>query len=335
MKLKLSRNSIVAIMFLIIAFIYSCEYEPTEKFNRNINKNAISPNIQVVKLNLTTDTIYLTADSLVHFIFNSNEQEINSVVFSIDDSAKATINSDSGTFDIQIKTLKKGIHSLQIAIYSTSGTGSIADKIGAEGFVSSKSWVLVVKKFTNANMKTNVINGLLNISWAKYPSYDFTYYYLRKTTQYFNNYVWYSYSRTNTGYIDTAYLGEGGTYELGVNNIGAAASVYGNIWLPDEFQYLVPSFNLRYKSLGSHQYLIEWSKFKYYGAIDSFKLDQIVNSGIQQIVKVTTDPNDTIYNYTGNSNGDLMTFQLKVILKNKKTQNFYPDNIEINFFDNK
>jgi hypothetical protein len=134
---------------LIVSYIItfsSCEYETIAVYNRSVNKNVVAPTIQTVELNLNSDTITIYSDSTIIFKFSSSNQAINSVDFLIDGNLLSSVNSNTGVFNLQYNTLSEGIHSITIQVYTCSGTGSIADHLGAEVFLYSKSWKLNVIK---------------------------------------------------------------------------------------------------------------------------------------------------------------------------------------------
>ncbi len=305
MRLKVRINIFFLAIVLFIVSINSCEYEPTEKFNRNVNQNVTPPNIQIVSLNINRDTLYLFADTLVDFRFNSNNQAISAVQFLIDNQIKETVNSNTGTFDIQIANLTNGIHKMQINIYTASNTGSIADKVGAEAFVASKTWTLNVIKSLNSQIQTSVENGLLKINWSQ-PITT----YIKEFTIYRNNIA--IGSTKLQEFIDSSYVGQGANYAINVITINNSLFPLGDIQISPQ------STKLYFVVTRPNKYTIIWDKNKYYNAIDFVKISFIPQSGvnkIEQIIKTSNEPNDTICqisNFTfGNTNKYILSIKPK------------------------
>ena len=134
----------IVLIIAYVALLHACEYEPTKIYNRTVNQNVSPPEIQTVELNLDSDTINLYADKVINFNFTSNNQPIEAVIFTIDNNAPVTVASNNGTFTLDYESLTQGTHTLTIQIYTYSGSGSIADHTGAEGFMTSHSWAIIV-----------------------------------------------------------------------------------------------------------------------------------------------------------------------------------------------
>ena len=100
-KIK-SGEAILKFCFLLFFFqlLLSCEFEPSGIYNRAIEESSSPPEINIVELNLTSDTVYLFSGKDVKFSFTSTDLTIYEVDFYLDDSFYASANSSSGTFTL-------------------------------------------------------------------------------------------------------------------------------------------------------------------------------------------------------------------------------------------
>lgn len=127
----------------------SCVYEPTDIYFNPTNQDVEPPQIQVIQLTLDdeNDTIYADAGKAIEFQFNSYPQEIQAVEFIVDEIYSQIFYSNKGCYYLNKWFFYYRTHSLKINIYTSSGTGSIADKIGGEMFVFSKEWTVFINNY--------------------------------------------------------------------------------------------------------------------------------------------------------------------------------------------
>jgi len=291
-----------------IPLLYACEYEPHKIYERVVDENVSPPEIQAVELNLDYDTIYLYAQKEIHFSFLSDNQKILAVRFTIDGTEQYLVNSNSGTFTLDYRMFNNGLHSLVLEVYTASGSGSIAEHLGAEGFLFSKSWVIVIDRDHSSGMRSDVSNGYLTLSWNRYHGYDIKEYTLYRWTQWnIRNEI----ARTNScSFTDSTYVGEGTRYEVEVStNKGGSLS-----WCMLELANELPKLTFFVSETNDN--IIAWNKSKYYSAVDTFKLATSSGySGIYTEVKSTRNPDDTTYITTALF-GDNISLKLKLVPRN-------------------
>lgn len=162
-------------LLLFLSFfltLYSCEYELPGVYEPKVVKVIEPPEIQIVQLDLAEDTLFLYESKSVSFKFKSNDvQKIVGVAFYLDDNLFFAVNNDNGFFNLNYGQLSEGIHKLKVQLFVQSGSGSIADKFGSEGFIlnSNKEWILKVDRFAdhtyNNQIQTSNSNGYLKLSW--------------------------------------------------------------------------------------------------------------------------------------------------------------------------
>lgn len=305
--MKLKR---IEFAFLLLAvFMGACEYNPKDIYERPVTKDYSFPQIQTIVLDINYDTIFLYPEKIINFRFSSSNQAIRMVKLVIDDKPKFTVNSDNGTFDLSLGTLDDGMHTLAIEVYTATGTNSIAELMGAEVFLFSKSWKLFVDNGYKTKTRAGASNGYLNVTWQKYRDYDFKEYVVSRELSYNNEVV--IKKLKSTVFIDSSYVGEGAKYIVKVRTIDERLIDWGNVELPRELP------QLKLQASESYPYVIQWGKNKYYNAVDTFKLRQDLNNANKfATVKITRNPDDSTYVLEKGLFADGAEFILKFVPKN-------------------
>ena len=306
----------IVLLFLLVCFLHSCEYDPKGIYERNVTKDIPPPDIQIVDLNLDNDTVFLYAGIPVNFRFSSTNQEIRSVRFIIDDTIdKYTAYSNSGVFNVDYGEFIEGRHKLLLEIVTASGTGSIAEHMGAEGYLFSKTWELEVNNSYKSQVKASVSNGLLKLVWPEYRSTDFKYYILYRVD--FVNDATEIRKLVNHEFIDSSYVGEGGGYTINVYTQKGKLLTWGHIDIPED----LPELSII--TTESNQYVLAMQKSKYYNAVDTFQISQSFNNGATYSkTNSIINPNDTALNLATSFFGDQVNFKLKLVPKNKNIYYF-------------
>ena len=213
------------LIFFLAVFITSCEYEPKDKYKVDLTKPTEPPPIEV-DLNFMTDTIYFYWDTPVNLNINSGNLKVLYVKFSLD--GDEVYGEQSGTnYSTVLYFTQAGVHKFKITIVTHSGSNSLADILGAEGFkYESREWTLIARELTNNNgMSYKIIDNKLVFSWKEYDGINFKGYRLkeRSTGNVFN-------VQTNS-FINTAYAGEMSYYDLYVVDNANEEYGWGNCFV--------------------------------------------------------------------------------------------------------
>lgn len=277
-------SKMVAIACLVLVAA-SCTYTlPDEKYFVDIKQTL--PNATISLNNFDNkDTIFLYQSANFQYnIVLANSFFIEAGVF-LGSTKLSTSTSSKGTFSIDGANLKTGTFQLKIQFTSTSGTGSLADKSGAELAQIWRSWVLIIDVDPPSKpvLRKSVENGFLKISWDPYLKKNFinyTFYYSRAP----------GYSPTTlvidkplgSFYIDSSYVGGSPShYFISIKTIsGSATSSTVSANAPQ-------NVTIKYRSSDSTATLV-WRKSNYAG---SFKEAVVSENGVKR--KVITNPNDT------------------------------------------
>lgn len=287
----------------------TCEYKPMDVYERPANRDVSPPEIEALVLDINYDTLFLYTEKPINFRFVSSNQEIKTVRFLIDNVQRFTVDSDNGTFLTSLVPLDDGIHSLVIEVYTATGTNSIAELMGAEMFLFSKSWKIFVDRNYYSRTKASLSNGFLKLSWPKYRDYDFKEYVVSRMVSYNTEVV--LGKLKSTEFIDSSYVGEGGIYSVRVDNRKAKLMDWGEVQLSRE----LPSIKLM--PAENEPYILSWSRIKYFNAVDSVRISRSVVPPYNYVtVKTTADPNDTSYVLQTGNFADRVDY--KLLLKPKR-----------------
>ena len=163
-----------------------------------------------------------------------------------------------------------------MVVLNSSGTGSIADKLGFEGSYYEKNWPVLIKNpelFQFDPLKYSIIDGMLKIEWNKYDFSNFFNYEITKTVYHSydqDSYTFIPIFSSDKNYlIDSSYVGEKASYSVKLSykkNDGLYSSNFPKLELKEDF----PVFS--YKKIKITSIELNWTKSKYYGSIEEFKI---------------------------------------------------------------
>ncbi len=294
------KQILISIAFLLFIALYSCKYDTNNIYERNLNQNVAEPTIETVHLDLSEDkdTVEL-AYNRVHFNFKSSDQQISGVKFYLDGTLNGTVESGNSSFDLYHEFLFVGMHRLKLEIYTHSGTGSIADSLGMEGFLfASKEWTIKVQKTNYWGVTSIVSDGFLKLVWAK-PDQDIPEYIIYRNNQ--------EIGRTVTcDYIDKSHVGEAANYQVlfkSTYNAGQFETI-GQLSIPNEIR--LKKFNYNTKN----NYNILWERPKYYAAVESIQLVRDNDNYTTTQLAKTTDINQGSFLIPTTSFGQLEEYRI-------------------------
>lgn len=294
------RRARILLVVLCAVVMLGCDYEPYKVFERDVDPNFTPSQINTVALTLQADTLRLYHTKEVRFTFSSSNQDIVSVTLLLDDEYYSMRYDSSGIFYIDYESLSKGVHKLKMQVIARSGTGSIADFVGAEGSLYEREWVLIV--LTPDGENYYIDNGFLTLFWHGQNQIDPLYSYKLKLSSWPEDVIGYT---PNTELTDSACVGESRTYAVFYEYIGMDYSIFlGNFSTPQ----LIP--NVSFFSTNNNEYKLKWNKTKFYNATQNY--DVYINSNLAHS---TSGVNDTTYQLTNVKFGQWITGNLVVVPK--------------------
>lgn len=317
-KFRLTPTRTQCLLIIPIVLFFSCTYKTDEVYIRKVQE-VLPPAIEVMRLDLQEDTIVLHKNVNVSFEFKSSDQPVFQTVVSIDGKEQTIIQGDKGSFLLSFYALSDGMHDLQLDLYTRTGTGSIADKLDAEAFVTTQKWKVMVYKSFKTDVSTEVVNGFLKVKLSPYAAPDFKAYvvsindFFAKTEKKL---------RINE-FTDSSYFGQPRRFNFYVLTTDSLLIPWGTLGLTRD----LPSSTL--KQTGKHQYEYRFTAAKYYGGIDTFIIYQqksivsydalyhTTNYKFVEVnpVKKTTDYRDTIFSYFDSTLCQSQFFHIQIVPK--------------------
>lgn len=297
------------LLFLAIApFINSCEYEPSGVHERDVQKDANPPQMQTVELNVNNDSIFLYNYWNIRFQFQCPNHNIIGVRLLVDSIEIGRVNSYTGTFSILPYYFEAGVHEMVMQVYTNSGTGSIGDILGMEGYVFWHKWQLIIKGSYDSGLKYGVKNGFLNISWARYDATNFKeYVVIREENGSTAREIWHS---KNPEFTDSTYAGEGGRYL-----IYARTNETDDVTIADlYFDREIPQ--LTYSADTLNNLVLTWNKSRYYNAIDSVNVFMGTSEVNCSSAGSISNAYDTTFTFAPKGSfGDMLFAKIRIVPK--------------------
>lgn len=272
-------NFLAAVLCL---FLCSCVFDTDEIYRSPANQNVTPPDITTINLDFNQqDTIFVYSTEVMNFSFSSSNQAIESVSLTINNGSPNIVTSSSGKFSFSNYYLSEGKYEVRLNVNTKTGSGSIAEQMGAERFVSSHKWILVSLP-VNTKITRVRENGFQKISWKSCRSNRLIEYVI------YCDYKAIGSVKTNY-FIDSTYVGDEREYEVKVRLKDQETLEWGRLQLFDN-EMPVPGFTATKENV----YRVHWSKPIYYNAIDTVKV--FIGSNINatdHCIKTTTNLNDT------------------------------------------
>jgi hypothetical protein len=331
-KVLKAKAGMIALFLVLQFFSFSCVITNEDENFVNVPKVA-DPRF-IAKLTyslngisfypLTKDTLWLDPNEHIQFRF-SNGHVYGSDV-KIDGNTTLEKEDDSDIY-INGKDLTAGRHELQITQFVKSGTGSLADKLGAEyaGFSSQFILMLEPVNFTPRILDIAVQDGTLKIKWNAYNRSDFQSYEIRKYESYSGAYDRYRElvitDQTQTSMNDTTYVGGRVIYVITVNR-------GGDYLLSNDYM-----FNYNYDAkmeltkLESGQARLSWIRAPFYKNVRSMKVS--IGSYAPPVAVDNIQPDQTFVDLQFDAVfGSLYEFYLTLNAKVDKAS-FYFDHVSV------
>ncbi|HPE76944.1 MAG TPA: hypothetical protein PLC80_12705 [Draconibacterium sp.] len=203
------------LLFLFFIFSNSCKYSPNGVNFTEIDDISTPPTLTNLTLDFDTDTLIIWQNTELSFNLKSNKAKIQRVQIQFSDK-EFNFDGPSGTIFISPNNFAQGKYILKMKAVTNSGTGSLADLLGAEGYFFEREWVLLIGNISKPkiNSSTGIEKGYLKFYWDKLDENYFQYYELNT----FNNGDFKQIKITDRNrnfYIDSTFVG--GKMEADVN----------------------------------------------------------------------------------------------------------------------
>jgi hypothetical protein len=258
--MTVNRNSLFS--FLVILVNLSCDYEPEKEYFKEVPPLDLEMLDMNIDLGVATDTVYLMDGITFTYIPDTDNRKLYGLVVYIGDKEVTSVAAPEKSFKIPIDNIPDGVYPLTLEMYTSSGTNSIADVVGAEQVVFSRTWVAFIDRSEPQPVTFTSIqpsNGTLKIEWTKYRQYNFQFYKIEKYCMSEDNGYELCWSRELfdqqiTGINDENYIGGAVRYEIFVVGGNRASSRTQHQY---EYPYN-PSFTAKLRYDVSQSIEISW-----------------------------------------------------------------------------
>lgn len=214
------KNKLTAlIILLVILSIGACEYKPEGSFTRIVNPENETPDLSV-DFNLDQDTNYLLWSTELEVNWEIRNKELLGFKLYIDDKEVHIGSYSDHDFDITLEKdlvdgfSENGLYHLKFELYTNSGTGSIADLAGGEGYIYTvQRYLFMTDEVEKPHfLSVQKKDGSLELEWKKFKGiYFYSYDVIKQKVNPVVSKGFYYASiddRETTSMFDKAYVGE-------------------------------------------------------------------------------------------------------------------------------
>ena len=279
------RKNILMLLLPVLISVAGCEYELDKK-----NFIDIEPPTDTHLFNLdlmpSDDTIKIFNTSSFSYNLNTYGLQVIEAGFYLGEKKWAFHSGGSGVITIDPEQFTAGFDSLKMYVYTKSGTGSIADIAGAEGYLAERSWPVLIDGRPASRIslsKSLTEEGYLKISWPKCEQYNFHSYELEyimfggpQMTRTITD-------RDSTCFIDSSYIGGDAYYTVSARVITKNQLTLG---IPFKMEEPVPE--LHFGDIGLDSLRIYWDRSEYKCNYTLSRIDMYPNVTIHSSSSDTT-----------------------------------------------
>lgn len=299
------RHPLICACVLLIAastFFTSCIFKSEDEYFNKVAKpdpNAVSGSIHVVDLAdyNSGDTINVFGTTYVNLSLSGPHGNIESGTASLgkEDSWNNIDDVSNGSFILSLYDLKStgnGIFMLRLDLVTSSGSGSLADKLGAEKVNITLKWIVKIDLSPPAKPvpTLGIVDGFLTLQWPAYTRPNFQSYVVnRKLPNGLTQTFEIKDSKINRWKDENYAGGYGATLEYSLSIVTEPGTTTSDgIPYADPMIITSSTFNLADSTV-----TIKWKPTKFYGAFKGYKFDR--DGGID--VTTLTNVNDSTFTY--------------------------------------
>ena len=271
-----------------------CEYKTDEVFFTDVKKEVEPPDLEMT-VNLDADTVYVYGSAHVKLKVKLSNKTLYSVKFIVDDQVYNQVHQDdNGYYNVDLYSGDKQSAVLRAEIYTSTGTGSIADKLSSESFqFKPKEWIVVFCK-DKPRVTTEIVDGRLKVSWTPAKS--------KTRLKYYIQYGDHKDSTYQPWYIDSSFIGGGRYYSISTEN-----DEIRGYYASSEIRYPTPTFTIQNRD----SFVVVWDKCKFYNNIKGYRLTDGYS------IDLHLGASDTSYTFKKGTFGASYWFELEMIRKHR------------------
>jgi hypothetical protein len=313
MRTKIKQNNawlkLVAILILIALRMLSCEYSPTgTNFKKII---PIVPKDLSILLNTSDDTIKVWGSVDFYFQADLKGRSTSKVEIYLDDQLLYS-SKQFEHFRFHSTEYNSGFHKLSSKIAANSGTGSLADRIGAEYLTLTYEWILIIDNNPPTPISiisVRSVDNCVKIEWERYHLFNFCNYILYRGYDQLSIIG----NQNQTSYFDSSYIGGKVTYRVDVS--AAQKGTEGN---PHDFEGPITNF-VGFQQTESGKVKLIWRPCPYMHKFSSYVISKLKSDNGYLPIHTGTALNDTCFVDEGILFGVAETYSLDTYSINMHT----------------
>lgn len=257
-KLPGAGNLLQLVILMLVVLFSSCEYKLKEEEFVDIEPPGGIHNFSINML-APGDTLFLFNPTTLNYDINAFGLDIQRAELSM--AGESWSITKTGQLILDPKDFNPGIYTLTLRLITNSGTGSIGDITGYEGYSLEMKWVAAIDNRGGPYMeiiKTTNEDGFLTLKWNPVGNLNFSHYELRRN--YGNGYYRKEiYNPRDTAFIDSCYFAGEASYSIHtiVKTQWAGIGYGGNLYMDE------PVPQLRFQMNGLDSVNISWTSTKY------------------------------------------------------------------------
>lgn len=286
-------NKIQLVSFVCTLFFFSCKYSPSGTYEVTVQPVSEAPEIEV-DLNIASDTLLLPVNRDIKITYTTHDSEVRYVVLLFNDGHDYVEEGKSGTFYLKFNNniqQKNTPYSLTIQLFRSSGSGSLADKFGMEGFLYQQVFTVIFLESSDLApqvTKAYPQNGSMKIEWEKFKGVGFKAYHVFNTEFYKIDIIT---DQNITEVYDPTYVGYVGSYHI-------VTECESDSYRSQEFNMRSPLPVANAKQLSNGKTEIRWNQTKYKGNVLAYRIYEYYSrSNYLNEIAYVTDLNDTTLIY--------------------------------------
>lgn len=201
------------LFFILVLFVFSCEFKPGEIPETFVKPPGDDAPLLFIEVKPEMDTLKLNTDVWTEFKLTTEEAKVHWVKIFFDDAV--VYNSEYSDewkpkFYVAIGNYTEGMHNISVQAFTSSNTGSIADKAGAEGYLYEVDWPITITHnvWPFINIRSLIFkNPGVEVVWDKYDYYGFQSYQFTKGSVIEGNKVEKQFANSKeTNFTDFSYI---------------------------------------------------------------------------------------------------------------------------------
>jgi hypothetical protein len=276
----------------LLAFLFAtmllggCDYPVSDEHISNLQPPPDYMEVELSFLN-SGDTIQLFSPKTIVYNFTSIRDNFLSGRFFMGNK-EWELTSVSGFIQISPDDFPPGYNSLHLQIYFKSGSGSLADQVGAEVYLAEHSWTILCDSRTTPVLALSHHkneNGFLTFNWTPHENYNFDSYRIERTGYNIPSFTKIFQYRDSLTFVDSCYFAGHVKYTIRAVSKGSAG--LGGVDENSSVELNLEKPTMQFEIISPDSIHISWNRH-HYNALYNLRFDSSVEGG-SYIISASSD----------------------------------------------